>query len=84
MNYNNPYNPNMGMMDTMNMSSSGCGCNTGYSTNMAAMPMYGMNDGYAFNQMMPQVSPGCNQVVQKCFVEDIPYYIGYNTHGNIN
>ena len=82
MNYNNPYNPNMGMMDTMNMPSmasmpnSGCGCNMGMNT----MPMYGIADGYLNNQMMPQVSSSCNQVLQKCFVEDMPYYVGYNTH----
>ena len=91
MNYNNPYNMNMGMSDAMNMqsmgytSNTGCGANmtmptTGYPTNMGYMPGYGMNDGFGCGQMMPPVLPGCNQVVQKCFVEEMPYYVGYNTH----
>jgi hypothetical protein len=29
-------------------------------------------------QMMPQSS--CNQVVQKQFVEEMPYYVDYHTH----
>lgn len=74
MNYNNPYNPNMGMMDGMGMS------NPGYAPYMGNMPNYAMPDGCGCNQMMPPVTPSCNQVVQKCFVEEIPYYVGYNTH----
>lgn len=74
MNFNNPYNPNMGMPDTTNM------MNMGYQQNMGYMQNQGMYDGCGCNNMMPQVLPSCNQVVQKCFVEDMPYYVGYNTH----
>ena len=89
MNYNNPYNPNMGMTDTMpcgSMSNPGYVPNMGimpnpsYTPNMGYMPGYGMNDGCGCGNMMPTVTPSCNQVVQKCFVEEIPYYVGYNTH----
>lgn len=41
------------------------------------------------NQTMPLYpdcgsSCGCNQVVNKCFVEEVPYYVNYHTHGNTN
>ena len=79
MNCNNPYGTTMGMAEPNGMGYQG---NVGYPQNMSYptnMGYMGM-DGYGYNQMMPQVSPGCNQVVQKCFVEEIPYYVGYNTH----
>ena len=73
MNCNNTYNPNMGMANATNMP------NMGYAGNVSYMPNQGMYDMCGTN-MMPQVMPGCNQVVQKCFVEDMPYYVGYNMH----
>ena len=68
MNCNNPYNTNMGMVEPTTMQGMGY---------MAGQGMYGAGYG---NMMMPTQTPSCNQVVQKCFVEDIPYYVGYNTH----
>ena len=71
MNFNNPYNANMGMPMPADMTGM-------YGTQgMSTMP-------YGYNSMMPQVSPSCNNVVQKCFVEEIPYYVGYNTHAVSN
>ena len=80
MNCNNPYNTNMGMVEPTNMQGMGyTNMPMGYPSNMGYMAnpnMYGAGYG---NMMMPPTS-SCNQVVQKCFVEEIPYYVGYNTH----
>ena len=84
MNCNNPYNTNMGMVEPTNMQGMGyTNMPMGYPSNMGYMAnpnMYGAGYG---NMMMPPTS-SCNQVVQKCFVEEIPYYVGYNTHAVSN
>ena len=42
--------------------------------------MYQPNTCGCGGQMQMPMQSNCNQVVQKCFVEEMPYYVGYNTH----
>ena len=72
----NPTMANMGTMNYMPQQTMGSSCGCG---------MQGMD--YMTQQAygMPGVGqPGCNQVVQQTCAVDMPYYVNYNTHGNIN
>ena len=73
---NTPYAP----IDNMNMPNMSNMQYGGYPT----MPASGC--GCADNMTITNqyVQPGCNQMLQKCFVEEIPYYVNYNTHAVSN
>ena len=78
---NTPYAPtdNMNMPNMTSMPNMANMSYGGYPT----MPASGCGCGGNLEIANQFVQPGCNQMLQKCFVEEIPYYVNYNTHMSI-
>ena len=75
---NTPYAP----MDNINMSNMPTTFDMPYSGYLPT------SSGCGCGMNMPMgaqfMQPGCSQVVQKSFIEEMPYYVNYNTHAVSN